>query len=112
MARATAWEGEGRIGDWHRFGRMDVGVSGRPVLPCPRRYPNHVAQVVAIGALPEASASFNRRRDEFWNTYASTGRKAADEKNRASLTRDSLAKLTPGDAFIAKIGRASCRERV
>src|SRR5947207_3674079 len=40
--------------------------------------------------------------------YASTGRKAADEMSRASLTRDSLAKLTPGDAFIARyVARAA-----
>jgi len=85
-----------------RFVLIGHSVFGLTVLAYARRHPNHVSQVVAIGALPEASASFNRRREEFWNMYASTGRKAADEKNRASLTRDSLAKLTPSDAFIAR----------
>src|SRR5438477_1473448 len=85
-----------------RFVLIGHSVFGLAVLAYARRYPNHVAQVVAIGALPEVSPSFNQRSDEFWNMYATTGRKAADEKNRASLTRDSLAKLTPGDAFIAR----------
>ena len=85
-----------------RFVLIGHSVFGLAVLAYARRYPNHVAQVVAIGALPEVSPSFNQRSDEFWNMYASTGRKAADEKNRASLTRDSLAKLTPSDAFIAR----------
>src|SRR5207247_2844725 len=63
-----------------RFLLIGHAVFWLAVLAYARRYPNHVAQVVAIGALPEVSPSFNQRTDEFWNMYASTGRKAADEK--------------------------------
>src|SRR5205823_13047990 len=49
-----------------RFVLIGHSVFGLTVLAYARRYPNHVAQVVAMGSLPEASVSFIRSINDFF----------------------------------------------
>ncbi|HEU4748595.1 MAG TPA: alpha/beta hydrolase, partial [Gemmatimonadaceae bacterium] len=84
-------------------------VNGLMALAYALRYPEHVSHVIAIGAVPALGRDVNQRISEFWMSRASAGRKAADRRNRARLSPDSLAKLSPSDAFIATYVRNAAR---
>lgn len=83
-----------------RFVLIGHSVNGLIALAYARQYPERVTHVIAIGAPPEYTSRFTASIEPFWDSQASAGRKAAHEQNRRGLSQDSLAKLTPSDAFV------------
>jgi proline iminopeptidase len=75
-------------------------IHGLIALAYARRYPAHVTHVIAIGGPPEYTERLSASLEPFWTSQASPGRKAAHELNVRRVSRDSLATLTPSQAFI------------
>lgn len=86
-----------------RFVLVGHSIQGTVALAYALRYPQHVSHVVAIGATPELSATFQAAVEEHWMTEASPERKAIHERNRAALTEEALSKVAPGEAVVADI---------
>ena len=83
-----------------RFVLIGHSIHGLIVTAYARRYPEHVSHVIAIGGPPEWTSAFTGSTGAFWDKHASAGRKAAHERNWASLSQDSLAKLPAAEAFV------------
>jgi proline iminopeptidase len=94
------------------LGRVVVvghSVQGLMALAYALRFPDHVSHVIAIGAPPVLGDVLGRSSAEFWDADASPERRAADARNQARLTADSLRMLDPSAAFIASYVASAAR---
>ena len=64
------------------------------------RYPEHTARVLAIGGAPGMTAGVFARTTTYWELMASPERKRVLDANRAELTPEAIAKLTPSERVI------------
>ena len=86
-----------------RFVLVGHSIQGTVALAYALRYPDRVSHVVSIGSVPELSPALERAATEKWDREASPERKAIHERNRAALTAEALAKLSPAQAVVADI---------
>jgi proline iminopeptidase len=75
-------------------------IHGNIALEYARRYPEHVRGVVAICAFPRRSDEVTSARDLFWEAEASDERKDILAHQRAELTAEVRARLSPADMFV------------
>jgi proline iminopeptidase len=75
-------------------------LAGAIALEYARRYPSHVRGVVAVGAHPYRSEEATSARERFWEADASEERKEILARQRAELTPERAATLSPGEMFI------------
>lgn len=93
-----------------RFVLVGHSVHGLIALAYARQHPEHVTNVIAIGSLREISQDRLDRREPFWRARATPGRIAQHDRNRARLSADSLAKLSPGQALVANAVADAARD--
>jgi proline iminopeptidase len=84
-----------------RFVLVGHSIQGTVALAYALRYPDRVSHVVSINSLPELSPAWERLATEKWEREASPERKAIHERNRAALTPEALAKMSPAQAVVA-----------
>jgi proline iminopeptidase len=75
-------------------------IHGNIALEYARRYPEHVRGVVAICAFARRSDEVTSARDLFWEAEASEERKEILARQRAELTAEVRARLSPADMFV------------
>ncbi len=94
MERARQALGLGRI--------AVIGHSGHSymALEYAKEYPENVSHVIMIGISPDLSAANAQARDQNWEEFASSERKAVMEENMRRVPDEQLAELPPGEAFI------------
>jgi len=86
------------------LGRVAVlGHSAHSILALAyaARYPEVTSHVLAIAGAPGMTAGVMARTAMYWDLVASPERKRILAENRARLTEDALARLTPSERFIA-----------
>ena len=79
-----------------------IGHSGHAfmALEYAKKYPENVSHVIMIGIAPSLSSAMTQARDQYWQEFASSERKAIMEENLQRLPDEQLAELPPGEAFI------------
>ncbi len=85
------------------LGRIAViGHSGHAfmALEYAKTYPENVSQVIMIAISPDLSAANAQARDQYWQAFASSERKAIMAENRQRVPDEQLAALPPGERFI------------
>ena len=87
----------------NKFILVGHSVLGIVVLEYTQHYPQYLSHVIAIGTMPEISKDQSILASNFWNDSASVKRKEWLNRNWVKLTKDSLSKLDPADAFIARV---------
>jgi len=86
-----------------KFILVGHSIFGLIVLEYAQQYPQHISHVIAIGTIPEISQNRTIHANNYWNDSASTERKELFKNNWVILTKDSLSKLSPSDAYIASV---------
>ena len=87
----------------NKFILVGHSVLGIVVLEYSQHYPQYLSHVIAIGTMPEISQNQSILASNFWKDSASVKRKEWLNRNWTNLTKDSLSKLSPADAFIARV---------
>ena len=75
---------------------------GNLALEYAKRYPDSTSHVVLIGSPPCGVTRTVKASDDYWAAHASEHRKAALRHHWDALSSETLASLSPGDAFIAQ----------
>jgi proline iminopeptidase len=92
------------IRKFFRFEKVAIlghSIHGDMALEYARRYPQNVSHVVVIGSPPVGLGKMSEVGTEYWESHADAERKQVLLDNWNRLSQDSLAKLPPGDAFVA-----------
>jgi proline iminopeptidase len=77
-------------------------IHGMIAVEYARRYPDHVAAVVAIGAPPTVGPEWQQAQRSYWESHASQERREAHASNLARVSADSLRSLSPRDGFVVR----------
>lgn len=86
--------------DLDRVVVMGHSIHGTVALEYARRYPQYVAGVIMLGALPRGMDDTATASAVFWQTDASQDRQHRLQQTSATLTPELLATLTPGAVLI------------
>ncbi|MBN1618456.1 alpha/beta hydrolase [Candidatus Dojkabacteria bacterium] len=92
-----------------KFILIGHSILGIIVLDYAKQYPQNISHVIAIGTMPEISKDQNKLAADYWNNDASAERKEIYSNNLKIIKKDSLAKLSPSNRFIASIIRQAPR---
>lgn len=79
---------------------MGHSIHGTVALEYARRYPQYVAGVIMLGALPQGMDDVAAASEAFWQADASQDRQHKLQQSMTKLTRELLDTLTPGDVLI------------
>lgn len=79
-----------------------IGHSGNALLALEyaKRYPESVSHVVMIGIAPDLSDTSSDEADAYWETMATTERKAALDRNWEGVPEEQLEETYPGESFV------------
>ena len=79
-----------------------IGHSGNALLALEyaKRYPESVSHVVMIGIAPDLSDTSSDEADAYWETMATTERKAALDRNWEGVPEEQLEETYPGESSI------------
>jgi proline iminopeptidase len=89
---------------------MGHSVHGEIALEYARGYPEHVRGVAAIGSWPRRSDEDEALKDQLWEAEASNERKEVLARQRAALTPEVRAALSPEALFVRTMVAAGPRD--